>query len=115
MSCNDRILKIPFEGEWIVQGDTIGATELEFIDEDIDLNTATARLKLWDGNTVVMDVTTGNGITVVDSYNLIIDQVEKENNNLPPKKLIGNFSILDENGELYTYNRVEYTITKKKP
>ena len=109
-----KTLKIPFDGEYIVQGDTIGKTSFKFIDEDIDLTTATIKMVIKNGNTEIINVTNGSGITVVDADNFEIDEVSYTNNNLPDGCFLGDLEITDENGKRFTYMRVEYTVIKNK-
>ena len=107
------VLKIPFDKEFIVQGDTISQTELEITEDGIDLTTSTIKMQVYDGNNRIIDVSNGNGITIVDSENLIIDEVAKENNDLPVGTFLGDFEITDSSGVRNTYFRVQYEILKQ--
>lgn len=105
------ILKIPFQGEYIVQGDTIAKTLFTFTDEDIDLTTATIKMQIYNGNTRIIDVSNGDGITVIDSENFEIDEVLE--NDLPVGKHLGDLEITDEDGKRFTYFRVQYEVLKQ--
>ena len=107
------LLEIPFEEEYIVQGDTISKTSFEFIDEDIDLTTATIKMQIFDGGTAIIDVSNTDGITVIDANNFEIDEVNAEDNNLPYGVFLGDLQIKDENGKRHTYTRVQYTILEQ--
>ena len=107
------ILKIPFEGEYIVQGDTISKTSFKFTDEDIDLTTATIKMQILDGNKRIINISNGNGITVVDSDNFYIDEVSFSDNKLPVGTFDGDLEITDVNDIRHTYTRVQYTILKQ--
>lgn len=107
------ILKIPFEGEYIVQGDTIGKTTFSFTDEDIDLTTATISLVVYEGNNRIINASVGSGITVIDANNFEIDEVSREDNDLPEGTFLGDLDITDTNGVRFTYMRVEYTILRQ--
>lgn len=107
------ILRIPFEDEIIVQGDTILETSLNFDEEGIDLRFSTIKMQLFFNNCKVLDISNDLGITILDAKNCTIDKVLKENNNLPVGTSIGDFEITDSNGDRLTYFRVEYTITQQ--
>lgn len=106
-----KTLKIPFQDEYIVQGDTIAKTAIEILETDLDLTTATIKMQVYKGSTPFIDIENGNGITVIDAENLEIDQVLE--NNYPPGTYEGDLEIKDSNGVRFTYFRVEYTILKQ--
>ena len=108
-----KILPIPFDGEYIVQGDTISKTSFKFIDEDIDLTASNIKMVIKDGNTKIINVSNGNGITVIDADSFEIDEVPFEENNLPSGSFTGDLEITDENDKRLTYMRVKYTILKQ--
>jgi hypothetical protein len=113
-NCGITILKIPFECEYIVQGDTITKTSFEVIEDGLDLTNADISLIIKHGNENVIDVSVGNGITVIDSENFEIDQVEAINNNFEVGTFEGDLTITDTlTGDVFTYTRVSYTIIKK--
>jgi len=107
------ILKIPFEGEYIVQGDTISKTSFAFTNEDIDLTTATIKMQIFNGDIKIIDISNSSGITIVDADNFYIDEVDATSNNLPYGSFLGDLKITDVNGKRHTYTRVEYTILKQ--
>lgn len=106
-------LKIPFEGEYIVKGDTISKSSFEVIETGLDLTTSTIKMQLYDGNIKYIDISNGSGITIIDSENFEIDEVADVDNNLPIGVLLGDLEITDVNGVRFTYTRVEYTILKE--
>lgn len=107
------VLKIPFDGEYIVQGNTIGKTLFTFTDENIDLTTASISLVVYNGNTRFINASVGNGITVIDSDNFEIDEVSATDNDYPVGTFEGDLDITDANGNKHTYMRVEYTILRQ--
>ena len=107
------ILKIPFDGEYIVQGDTIEKTSFEFIEEGIDIATSTIKMQIKNGSTNIIDVSNGNGITIIDSENFEIDEVSANDNNLPVGCFEGDLEITTASGVKFTYMRVIYTILKQ--
>ena len=106
-------LKIPFENEYILQRDTVSKTTFTFSDEDIDLTTSQISMVIKDGDNKIINVSEGNGITVISSKIFEIDEIPKENNNLPIGSFEGDLKIIDSNGVRFTYMRVEYTIIEK--
>ena len=110
---NIQIVKIPFDGEYIVQGDTIAKTSAEVIETGLDLTTATIKMQIYNGNTKIIDVSNGSGITVIDDTNFEIDEVTASNNNLPVGSFEGDLEITDVNNVRFTYYRVVYTILRQ--
>lgn len=106
------LLKIPFEGEYIAQGDTISKTSFEVVEDGLDLTEATIKMQIYNGSQIVIDVENGSGITVIDSTHFEIDQVEAEDNNLPVGCFRGDLEITDSNDVTFTYTRVEYSVIK---
>ena len=109
-----KILPIPFDGEYIVQGDTISKTSFKFIDEDIDLTTATIKMVVKNGSTKIINISNGSGITVIDANNFEIDEVPFAQNNLPVGCFLGDLEITDASSKRLTYMRVQYTIIKQE-
>ena len=112
--CGIKIFKIPFECEYIVQGDTITETNFEVIEDGLDLTDDGVEIivKIKHGNDFIIDYSIGNGITVIDSENFKIDEVSASDNNFDSGYFEGDFKILDANGKLFTYSRIGYTIIK---
>ena len=107
------ILKIPFTGEYIVQGDTIDKTSFQFIEEGINIATSTVKMQIYDGAIKIIDIVNGSGITIIDSNNFEIDQVIATNNNLPVGCFQGDLEITTASGVRFTYMRVQYNILKQ--
>lgn len=108
-----QLLKIPFDGEYIVQGNTIGKSIFTFNNEDIDLTTASISFVVYDGNTRFINASVGNGITVINASKFEIDEVSAEDNDFPVGTFEGDLDIVDANGVKFTYMRVEYTILRQ--
>ena len=106
-----QILKIPFEGEFIKEGDTIGETVLDITDAG-DLLTSNVKMQLYDKSRRVIDIGNGNGITVNTSTRLTIDEVPFSDNNLSEGVYVGDFEITDSSGIRKKYFNIEYTIVK---
>ena len=106
-----KIIPIPFEDEYIVQGDTISKTTIKVEEDGLDLTTATIKMQIYNGNTKIIDVSNGDGITVIDSETFEIDEVP--NNDLPIGKHLGDLEITDEDGVRFTYFRVQYEILRQ--
>lgn len=113
-----KVLKIPIQSEtekpYIKQGDTIDKVTLTF-DTGVDLTAINVSIKmqLYKGNQRVFAIENGNGITIINALSFEIDEVAKEDNNLPEGILIGDLEITDTNGKRFTYFNVEYTIIKE--
>ena len=59
------VLKIPTKG-YIKQGDTISKKTVTFGgDYSGNLTTATIKMQIYNGNTKIIDITNGSGITVI--------------------------------------------------
>ena len=108
-----KVINIPFTGEYIVQGDTISKTSFNIIEDGLDLTTCSIKMQIYSANTKIIDISDGNGITIIDANNFEIDEVAKENNNLPIGRFEGDLEITDANGVRFTYFRVIYTIIKQ--
>jgi hypothetical protein len=110
-------LKIPIQSDtvkpFIKQGDTIGKIKMTITELGIDLRTSTIKMQVYNGSTRIIDVSDGDGITVISSTVLEIDEVSASNNNLPVGCFMGDFEITDASGERKTYFNVEYTIIKQ--
>jgi hypothetical protein len=110
-------LKIPIQSDtvkpFIKQGDTIGKIKMTITELGIDLRTSNIKMQVYNGSTRIIDVSDGDGITVISSTVLEIDEVSASNNNLPVGCFMGDFEITDASGERKTYFNVEYTIIKQ--
>lgn len=111
--CGIQTLTIPFECEYIVQGDTIAKTSIEVIETGLDLTTSTIKMQLYNGSVPVLNIDQTDGITIVDSENFEIDELSATDNNLPVGTLNGDLTITDTNGVEFTYMRIQYKIIKK--
>jgi len=108
-----QVVNIPFEGEYIVTGDTISKTSVEVIEAGLDLTTASIKMQVYNRNTAIIDVSVGSGITVISSTVFEIDEVAAIDNNLPVGCFEGDLEITDASGVRFTYFRVIYTIIKQ--
>ena len=110
-------LKIPIQSStvkpYIKQGDTIGKITMTFTELGLDLTTSTIKMQVYDGSTKIIDISDGNGITVISSIILEIDELSAGNNNLPVGCFLGDLEITDATGDRKTYFNVEYTIIKQ--
>lgn len=120
MSC-PQVIKIPFEkpGEnyLIYQYDTIEEITGSFDETDlIDLTGATIKLIVFNGRNKILDLTSENngGITIIDNKNFVIDEIPKEQNNLPYGVFNGYFIIIYPNTKKKTLFEVIYTITRRE-
>jgi len=111
------ILKIPIQSStvkpYIKQGDTIPKITITITELGLDLTTATIKMQVYNGATRIIDISNTNGITVISSTVLEIDEVSASDNNLPDGSFIGDFEITDASGDRKTYFNVEYTIIKQ--
>lgn len=114
MSCGIQIIKIPFKCEYIVQGDTIPKTILRQVNGSIDFTTTEFTLQVKKGNTNFIDYSNGNGITVIDSDTLEIDEVPYTENNYPVGSYIGDFRYKEVDDFKKTLFRANYVIIEKK-
>ena len=117
-NCRLEILKIPFECEYIVQGNAISKTVFRIVDNPLglDFTTDIVEICVKNGNQKLIDIKTGDGITVNSATEFEIDEVPATENNFPHGKFIGDFDILKDGLEenRFTYSRVQYTIIKKE-
>ena len=105
------VLKIPAKG-YIKQGDTIPKVTVKFSDGyNGNLTTATIKMQIYHVNTKIIDVSNGDGITVIDSGEFEIDEMPK--NNLPVGTILGDLEVTESNGDRTTYFNVAYTIIKQ--
>ena len=107
-------LQIPTAG-YIKQGDTISKKTITFGgDYAGDLTTASIKMWIKNGSNRVIDISNGNGITVISSSVCEIDEVPAANNNLPIGcSLIGDFEVTEADGTRTTYFNVQYTIIEQ--
>lgn len=111
-----EILNIPIGNTSIVQGDTIPEILFEFdVTDDIDLSlpNVTIKMQVYNQNNKIIDISNGNGITILTDKSFKINEVSKENNNLPIGSHLGDLEITDTNGKRFTYFRVKYNIDKQ--
>ena len=106
-------LVIPIGNRIIKRGDTINEITFAFdLTDNIDLTGATIRMDLYLDKNKVHSISTGNGITIIDSKSFKFDKIEYQDNNLPVGTLKGDLEITDVNGNRLTYIDVIYNITK---
>jgi hypothetical protein len=106
--------KIPSKG-YLKQGDTISKKTVTFGgDYSGDLTTATIKMQVYSGSTKVIDISNGNGITVLGANSFEIDEVSGANNNLPVNcQLIGDLQVTEADGTVTTYFNVQYSPIKE--
>lgn len=108
-----QLVKIPFTGTYIKQGDTIPKIVFSFGEDDvIDLTNAVIKMQLFKGKQKVFDVATESGITILDAKSFQVDEVAKENNTFPPGKFLGDLEITI-GGKRLTYFNIEYTVIEE--
>ena len=104
-------INIPIGNRIIKRGDTIKEIIFAFdLTDNIDLTGSTIRMDLYLSTSKVLSLTSGNGITIIDSKSFKIDKIDYTNNNLPVGTLKGDLEITDSNGDRLTYVDVVYTI-----
>lgn len=111
-----EILNIPIGNSNIVQGDTIPEILFEFdVTDNIDLSLPNVIIKMqvYNQNNKIIDISNGNGITILTDKSFKINEVAKEDNNLPIGSHLGDLEITDTNGKRFTYFRVKYNIDKQ--
>lgn len=107
-------ISTPENPTYIKEGDTIAKVTLTFADDDnIDLTTSTIKMQVYDGQSKIIDITNGSGITVVSDKIFEIDEISASNNNFIAGGFKGDLEITDTNGVRFTYFNVEYTILKQ--
>ena len=109
-------LNIPLSNTAIIQGDTIPEILFEFDPLDninLLLPNVQIKMQIYLVNTKIIDISNGNGITILTDKSFKIDEVSKENNNLPVGNFLGDLEITDTNGKRFTYFRVQYSIIKQ--
>ena len=108
-----QTLKVPFEGTYIKQGDTIN--RILFTADPLDpivLTGATIKMQLYNGAQKVFDISVGSGITILTAKSFQIDKVEKEDNLFNAGTFLGDLEST-KNGDRLTYFNVEYTVIKE--
>lgn len=115
MSCR-TLIKRPLNGCSYYQGNTIPEINFEFVDEDIDFTDESVEIlvELFNNNQLVTQYTKGSGITVVDSDNFKIDEVDSSANNFPIGTSTGHLTITNADGDVLTYLKLEYNTISKK-
>lgn len=109
-------LKIPIGDSYIVQGDTIPKITFEFDALDIinlSLPGTVIKMQIYNNHIKIIDISNLNGITIINPKKFEINEVSKENNNLPVGTFTGDLEITDSTGKRFTYFRVTYTILKQ--
>ena len=109
-------LNIPIGNTQIIQGDTIPSILFEFDPTDninLSLPNVQIKMQIYLVNTKIIDISNGNGITILTDKSFKIDEVSKENNNFPTGKHLGDLEITDTNGKRFTYFRVQYNVDKQ--
>lgn len=117
-NCKFPILKLPFKDTYIVQGNTISKTIFRLSDNPLglDFNNDLVEICIKNGNQKIIDISTGDGITVISATEFEIDEVPATENNLPYGTFIGDFNVIKD-GDIenkMTYMHIGYTITKKE-
>ena len=109
-------LNTPLSNTAIIQGDTIPEILFEFDPTDninLLLPNVQIKMQIYLINNKIIDISNGNGITILTDKSFRIDEVSKENNNFPIGKHLGDLEITDTNGKRFTYFRVQYNIEKQ--
>ena len=109
-------LNIPIGNTQIIQGDTIPEILFEFDPTDninLSLPNVQIKMQIYLVNTKIIDISNGNGITILTNKSFKINEVPKENNNLPIGKHLGDLEITDKKRKRFTYFRVQYNIEKQ--
>lgn len=108
-----QIYNIPSKG-YLKQGDTIPKKTILFGgDYAGDLTTATIKMQIKNGATNIINISNGNGITVLSATTCEIDEVSANDNNLPVGCFKGDFEVTEANGVRTTYFNVVYTIIEQ--
>lgn len=107
---------MPLNGCSYFQGDTIPETTFDFVDEDIDFTDPSVEIvvKVYNGSQLIADYSIDNGITVVDSDTFKIDEVSAANNNFPIGTSKGHLTITNEDGDVFTYLKLQYNVISRK-
>ena len=111
-----EILRIPIGNTNIVQGDTIPEILFEFDtldDINLQLPNVSIKMQIFNNSDKIIDISNLNGITILTQKSFKINEVSKENNNLPTGNFLGDLEITDTNGKRFTLFRVQYSIIKQ--
>jgi hypothetical protein len=87
-----EILNIPLNNTAIIQGDTIPEILFEFDPLDninLLLPNVQIRMQVYLTHNKIIDISNTNGITILTNKSFKINEVSKENNNLPIGKHLG--------------------------
>lgn len=107
-------LTIPPSTSFLKEGDTIPALPFSFgATDNIDLTGATIKMQLYLGNIKVLDISTDNGITLIDSKSFTINEIPAESNSLPAGLLQGDLEVKYASGIVKTLINVKYNILKQ--
>lgn len=106
-----EVLKIPFDGEYLIEGDAISKTALTIVEDGLDLTTCTIKMQLYYYTKQVLDVANGAGITVIDAQNIEIDVIAA--NVLPEGVSVGDLQITTAANVTMTYMRLEFNVLKQ--
>lgn len=111
-----EILNIPIGHGHITQGDTISEILFEF-ESGADINLLAQgvdiKMQIYNNNVKIIDIAVTRGITILSETSFKIDEVPKDQNNLPFGSFMGDLQITDGEGKRFTYFRVKYTIEKQ--
>ena len=110
-----QTLEIPIqtasEKPFIKQGDTIPKIAVQLT--GLDITGSSISMQLYHNTVKVLDISDGNGITIIDANNFEIDTLPAADNDLPAATLIGDLEITLPSGETKTYLNVQYTIKRQ--
>lgn len=96
---------------YISEGDTIFELPINFKEGyDGDLTTASLEWVLFEGNTKILDLSEGNGLTVTSPTTFVVDEINP--NPLPAKTFKGYFRITEADGKGRKIWNLKYTISK---
>ena len=112
-----EILNIPLGDSNIVQGDTIPEILFQF-DNTLGINLQAVgviiKMQVYNQSNKIIDISNGNGITILTTNSFKINEVTKTISSLLPHgSFIGDLEITDSSGKRFTYFRVKYTIQKQ--
>lgn len=112
-------LELPLGKNIFFEGDTISSIDFNFgQDDNIDLTLegTELRMQLYTLNcskTKILDISIGNGITVIGPKAFKFDEISKEDNKFKEGAYIGDLELTDFEGKRSTICRVKYKIHKQ--
>lgn len=102
---------MPTQG-YIKQGDTIPSYSINFSDDYTgDFTTAVLKMQVIHADKKLIDISSENGITIVDSNNCTIDKIATAD--FPIGTFKGDFQITEANGDRKTWFNVEVTVIEE--